>query len=378
MYIPRINLPLEAVEHARWLEKRAVDSKKETDELRRLVETLLKQNATSARRSAAQSQSASSGLPPGGTIGMLPYKSGSSDQAVGWVYGWQGLMAEYWVTLQDGSSSYSVTAVGDSAEVTKALLPPITFSGTGERTMDSIDFVNYGTEYGGVPPFHLNVEVVPQSDGETFTVNLPTYPHSTGPSAPYYTLRFVNDTAFEAHVLVPNAKLFYAATRIPVLGDTAWDLPAGFNAAWHVLWVNGEGSAAVPVRAFLGTNTSSDEYYDAAVLDMQHMFPWFAGGAVVVGAGPHRITNDTLHTMRVGKITTSVGTAPTGASLIVEVLKNGVTLLGTAEILAGESYAVADLESSRSLAAGDYVTFDVTQVGSTVAGSDLTVQVWAG
>jgi hypothetical protein len=74
----------------------------------------------------------------------------------------------------------------------------------------------------------------------------------------------------------------------------------------------------------------------------------------------------------------SVGTAPTGASLIVDVNKNGTTLFTTQSarptIVVGTN-TVTTVPAVTALAVGDYLTVDIDQVGSTVAGSFLTVQV---
>jgi hypothetical protein len=71
------------------------------------------------------------------------------------------------------------------------------------------------------------------------------------------------------------------------------------------------------------------------------------------------------------------GTAPTGAAIIVDVLKNGSTLWPTnpanrPKIGAGSKnsggLAVPDVTA---LAAGDVLTISLVQVGSTVPGADL-------
>jgi hypothetical protein len=76
-------------------------------------------------------------------------------------------------------------------------------------------------------------------------------------------------------------------------------------------------------------------------------------------------------------VAATVGTAPTGASLIVDVNKNGTTIFTTQAnrptvAISGNasSDAVPDVTA---VAAGDYITVDVDQIGSTVAGSDLCV-----
>lgn len=63
------------------------------------------------------------------------------------------------------------------------------------------------------------------------------------------------------------------------------------------------------------------------------------------------------------------GTAPTGQGIILTVYKNG-TSVGTVTLPAD---ATSDLDNaiSSSFSQGDYITVDVTQVGSTVAGADI-------
>ena len=74
----------------------------------------------------------------------------------------------------------------------------------------------------------------------------------------------------------------------------------------------------------------------------------------------------------VTRIRASVGTAPTGSSIIVTLLENGISV-GTATIAAGAFTGTTTLSST--YVAGDYLTANITQVGSTIAGTDLTVTV---
>jgi hypothetical protein len=82
-------------------------------------------------------------------------------------------------------------------------------------------------------------------------------------------------------------------------------------------------------------------------------------------------------------ITSSVVTAPTGAPIVLDVNKNAVSLFSvvankptiavgtTSDITAG-----TDAIAGTSFSAGDLLTVDVDQVGSTVAGADLTITIW--
>lgn len=79
-------------------------------------------------------------------------------------------------------------------------------------------------------------------------------------------------------------------------------------------------------------------------------------------------------------IRASVNTAPTGASIIVDVNKNGTTVHTTqsnrATIAVSTFTDLADSIQVASLTTGDYLTVDIDQVGSTIAGADLTVTIW--
>lgn len=76
----------------------------------------------------------------------------------------------------------------------------------------------------------------------------------------------------------------------------------------------------------------------------------------------------------------SVGTAPTGASLIVDVNHNGTTIFTTQSerptIAASGFYDESGTpDGDVTVAAGEYATVDIDQVGSTIAGADLTVGI---
>ena len=104
--------------------------------------------------------------------------------------------------------------------------------------------------------------------------------------------------------------------------------------------------------------------------------PFSAAGALTVQVFPLRLYAAQAFTIT--SIRASVGTAPTGSSLIVDVNKNGTTLFTTQSarptIAAGTNTATT-VPAVTSVAAGDYLTVDVDQIGSSNAGSDLTVQV---
>jgi hypothetical protein len=108
----------------------------------------------------------------------------------------------------------------------------------------------------------------------------------------------------------------------------------------------------------------------------QSVIPYGRAGTIAVATGVTKFRFPFAATIL--GVSAAVGTAPTGASLIVDVNKNGTTIFTTQ----GNRPAIADSAlyatevtnmDVTSFAAGDYLTVDVDQIGSTVAGSDLVV-----
>lgn len=101
-------------------------------------------------------------------------------------------------------------------------------------------------------------------------------------------------------------------------------------------------------------------------------------GILSVSTGTLRLPVEGSYTI-VG-VRLMVGTAPTGQALIVDVNKNGATIYTTQSnrptIAAGSnSGGPGATPDVTSLVAGDYLTVDIDQIGTTVAGSDLVVSV---
>lgn len=98
-------------------------------------------------------------------------------------------------------------------------------------------------------------------------------------------------------------------------------------------------------------------------------------GVLTAAAGTARLYlsgNYTLYDYRV-----SCGGTPSGSSLIVDINKNGTTLFTTQgnrpAISPGGYLGGSGMPDVTTFVAGDYITIDVDQIGSSTAGSDLTV-----
>lgn len=100
-------------------------------------------------------------------------------------------------------------------------------------------------------------------------------------------------------------------------------------------------------------------------------------GVLFTGAGAARFYPSS--TVKITNARASVNTAPTGSSIIVDILKNGVTIFTTQgnrpTITSGENVSSLSIPDVTTLTSNDYLTIDISQIGSTTAGSDLTVLV---
>lgn len=79
----------------------------------------------------------------------------------------------------------------------------------------------------------------------------------------------------------------------------------------------------------------------------------------------------------------TVTTAPTGSSAIFDVLKNGTSLWNTTPAnrptITATNFTsgfVTNMDTGATVTAGDYFTVDIDQIGSTIAGANLTVTLW--
>lgn len=112
-------------------------------------------------------------------------------------------------------------------------------------------------------------------------------------------------------------------------------------------------------------------------MSVKNVFKFEATGALTVGANKDRWQAPVNG--QVIAVNAVVGTAPTGADLILDVLKDGQSILtaGALRVVADqtESTTVNLTNEQGRFAVGETLSLSVTQVGSTVAGSDLDVSV---
>lgn len=119
-----------------------------------------------------------------------------------------------------------------------------------------------------------------------------------------------------------------------------------------------------------GDGGDGERYYTFAIL-----------GDLTVASGVFRIYNLTGAALTISKVHIAVNTAPTGATILADVNENGTTIFTTQgnrpsiaiSAFTGETTTI-DADSWDD---ENYVQVDVDQIGSTIAGADLTVTIVA-
>ena len=198
--------------------------------------------------------------------------------------------------------------------------------------------------------------------------------------------------------LTALAGLTSAADRVPYFTGSGTAALATFTAAGRAL---AGGADAAAQRTTLGLGTLATKSTVTLTADVTGVLP--SGNlptTVVYGnvAGiPHRVgwvlargTPATVGTNKAGvkvrlpyagtfkKVWVDAETGPTGAALILDIKLNGTSLWATTpanrpQVAAGATSGTQTAFDTASFAAGDYLTIDVAQVGSTVAGQDIAV-----
>jgi hypothetical protein len=103
-------------------------------------------------------------------------------------------------------------------------------------------------------------------------------------------------------------------------------------------------------------------------------------GTLTTGAKPFK--NEIYGDWKIVKVCINVGTGPTGADLIIDINKNGTSIWATtpanrAKILAGTGTTGESVAfDTKTVTTNDILSFDIDQIGSTIAGADISVDVW--
>lgn len=106
---------------------------------------------------------------------------------------------------------------------------------------------------------------------------------------------------------------------------------------------------------------------------------WQWQGTLQTATGTQRWYADGDHVVL--SVRASVGTPSTGASVIVDVNLDGTTIFttqGNRPTVAAATYTATGTPDVTAIPDGSYLTVDIDQIGSGVAGADLLVQIKLG
>lgn len=171
------------------------------------------------------------------------------------------------------------------------------------------------------------------------------------------------------------------------LNTTSYDLFKKVSGSWGTAIANlkgadgatgasGQGVASGGTAGQLLSKVDGTDY-NTAWTNQTKSIAFFVGGDLEVKTGLISVIAPTA--MTITEIRLAVGTAPTDADLIVDINKNGTTIYTTQAnrptITASGTSATATDPDVTSLALGDILSLDVDQIGSTIAGADLSVIV---
>jgi hypothetical protein len=128
------------------------------------------------------------------------------------------------------------------------------------------------------------------------------------------------------------------------------------------------GNGNAPSTAWANITGSPVAYKSRSLL-------WYSGYPAVGTAVGLQFTMPFAGTFT--KAWLKVVSAPTGANLIVDVNKNGTTIATSSKptIVAGATSGSSETFTTTTFAIGDVITMDIDQVGSTVAGAGLSIQL---
>ncbi len=195
-----------------------------------------------------------------------------------------------------------------------------------------------------------------------------------------------NANLIQGNVFVPKTTANQPRYGINISASTCDDNVVvgnylGIAADYATLPLNDAGTNTViqyPSDPVLGSNIT-DGTSGSTPGQQSNIIPFSEGGTLTTGTGVSKIPF-TLDATIVS-VQLAVDTSPTDADLIVDVNKNAVTIFTTQGNRPTVPAADADGVGAEatpditSITAGEFLTVDIDQIGSTIAGADLVVSV---
>lgn len=196
---------------------------------------------------------------------------------------------------------------------------------------------------------------VPQ-DLATYVENTPSFKNKIREVAGTATLVAADGTS-----LVASVNIYNDATYLPLVNNLTGDLAFSTDTEELYIW---EGSEWIKA----GANVSAAAL--DAVSSANSYLQLSQSGTLTVTTGTKRWYAPA--DLTVSNVTARVGTAPLGSSLDAVLAKNGVA---NSTVFIESNTTVASNATSVSVSEGDYLTVNITQIGSSTAGADLGLTI---
>lgn len=178
----------------------------------------------------------------------------------------------------------------------------------------------------------------------------------------------VSTTVADVVALADDDTNYVEVTAAGVVSANVVGFTTGRIPLFEVVTAAGAIGAVTDKRAFMGRTEVQ-----------KRGISFYIDGALTVDTNLVMFIVPVGLSLTIASTTIRVLTAPTGATFIVDVHKNGVTVYTTQgnrpTIPATEFVNTSAAPDITALTAGDYITIDVDQIGSTIAGSDLAVTI---
>jgi hypothetical protein len=163
-----------------------------------------------------------------------------------------------------------------------------------------------------------------------------------------------------------------ASTYLPV---TAPGIQHGTGSPSNSVGSDGDFYVDTSASLLYGPKTTGAWPGSPILLRTTQIATFSSSGVLAVKSGGTRYYYEQAATIQ--QVRASVGTAPSGASIIIDVRKNGTSIfpISPRPATTSGSNTTTATPDTTSLAAGDYLTVDIVQVGSITPGADLTVEI---